>query len=247
MSLNTITTLDYAAGHALLRGAGGVLTDGGGKPVTYTDLGDSEAAGCFGGAPNAVATMLTRTWRGSTEPRRDWRVKLGWPRAEENAALDRAVGAMLGLLIGDSARAANGLPGQPGPAGEAALTYARALAAGDAPPSDAALAAIPLAAIPLGITGAAGDSIAAAISAGIAGADHATVRRLAGDPQDPALADALLGVTAGRHAFAAHKALALMACRPDAALGVARPRPDTLWPDDIIDLAEALLLRRVPC
>jgi hypothetical protein len=25
---------------------------------------------------------------------------------------------------------------------------------------------------------------------------------------------------------------------------VARPLPDTLWPDDAIDLAEALLLRR---
>jgi fructose-1,6-bisphosphatase/inositol monophosphatase family enzyme len=243
MSLNTITTLDYAAGHALLRGAGGVLTDGGGQPVTYTDLGDSEAVGCFGGAPNAVATMLTRTWRGSTEPRRDWRVKLGWPRAEENAALDRAIGAMLGLLIADGAHAPPGLPGQPGPAGEAALIYARALAAGEAPSPAGALAAVPL-----GITGAAGDSIAAAISAGIAGADHATVRRLAGDPQDPALANALLGVTTGRQAFAAHKTLALMACRPDAALGVTRPRPDALWPDDVIDLAEALLrLRRVPC
>ena len=128
-----------------------------GRPVTYTDVGDSEAVGCFGGAPNAVATMLTRTWRGSTEPRRDWRVKLGWPRAEENAALDRAIGAMLGLLLGDSAQPANGLPGQPGPAGEAALTYARALAAGDASPSDPALAAIPL-----GITGAGNDGVAAA-------------------------------------------------------------------------------------
>jgi fructose-1,6-bisphosphatase/inositol monophosphatase family enzyme len=243
MSLNTITTLDYAAGHALLRGAGGVLTDGAGQPVTYTDLGDSEAVGCFGGAPNAVATMLTRTWRGSTEQRRDWRVKLGWPRPEENAALDRAIGAMLGLLIAEGTYAPPGLPGQPGPAGEAALTYARALAAGEAPPPAGALAAIPL-----GITGAAGDSIATAISAGIAGADHATVRRLTGDPQDPVLANALLGATAGRQAFPAHQTLALMACRPDAALGVARPRPDTLWPDDVIDLAEALLrLRRVPC
>jgi len=241
-SLNTISALDYAAGHALLRGAGGVLTDGGGKPVSYTDLGDSEAVGCFGGAPNAVATMLARTWRGSTEPRRDWRTKLGWPRAEENAALDRAIGAMLGLLIGDCAHAAPGLPGQPGPAGEAALTYARALVAGEALPPAGALAAVPL-----GITGAVGDSVAAAISAGISGADHAMVRRLAGDPQDPALANALLGATAGRQAFAPQQSLALMACRPDAALGVTRPRPDALWPDDVIDLAEALLLRRIPC
>jgi hypothetical protein len=150
---------------------------------------------------------------------------------------------MVGLLIADGTHAPPGLPGQPGPAGEAALTYARALAAAEAPPPAGALAAIPL-----GITGATGDSIATAISAGIAGADHATVRRLAADPQDPALANALLGATAGRQAFAAHEALALMACRPDAALGVTRPRPDALWPDDMIDLAEALLLlRRVPC
>jgi ADP-ribosyl-[dinitrogen reductase] hydrolase len=243
MSLNTITALDYAAGHALLRGAGGTLTDGGGTPVTYTADGDSEAVGCFGGAPGAVAAMLTRTWRGSTETRRDWRVKLGWPRAEDNAALDRAVGAMLGLLIADAAHAPPGLPGQPGPAGEAALTYARALTAGDTSPSGNAFAAVPL-----GITGAGDNGVAAAISAAIAGADHATVRRVAGDPQDPALANALLGATAGRQAFPADQALALMACRPDTALGVARPRPAALWPDDVIDLAEALLLRRrVPC
>jgi len=43
-----------------------------------------------------------------------------------------------------------------------------------------------------------------------------------------------------------------MACRPDAALAdaafvVAQPRPDTVWPDDFVDLAEALLLRRARC
>jgi hypothetical protein len=229
-----------------------VLTDGAGRAVTYTDLGDSEAVGCFGGAPKAVAAMLGRTWRGSSEPRRDWRVKLGWPRATEDAALDRAVGAMLGMLIADSARSEPGLPGQPGRRGEAALACARALAVGTTPfpgspssdglPSDGALGAVPL-----GIIGVGSDGVAAAISAGIVGADHATVRRLAGDPRDPALAGALLGATAGRQAFAARDGLALMACRPDEALGVARPRPDTVWPDDVVDLTEALLLRRDPC
>ena len=58
---------------------------------------------------------------------------------------------------------------------------------------------------------------------------------------------ALLGATAGRQAFAARDGLALMACRPDVALGVAQPRPNSVWPDDVIDLTEALLLRRVPC
>ncbi len=253
MSLNTISTLDYAAGDALLRGAGGVLTDGAGRSVTYTDRGDSEAVGCFGGAPKAVATMLGRSWRGSTEPRREWRVTLGWPRAVENAALDRAIGAMLGMLIADSAREADRLPGQPGPLGEAALALARVLAAGGAVPSGGpvsrggtALSGEALGAVPLGIIGVGGEGVAAAISAGIAGADHATVRRLAGDPRDPALTGALLGATAGREAFAARDGLALMACRPDEALGVARPRQDTLWPDDVVDLAEALLLRRDP-
>jgi len=101
--------------------------------------------------------------------------------------------------------------------------------------------------VPLGIVGAVGDGVAAAISAEIAGADQATVRRIADNPRDPALAAALLGAVAGRRAFAANEGLALMACRPDAALEVARPRPDTLWPDDVIDLTEALLLKRDPC
>ncbi len=270
MSLNTITALDYAAGHALLRGAGGVLTDGAGRAVSYNEHGDSEAVGCFGGAPQAVAAMLRRTWRGSSEPRHDWRVKLGWPRATEDAALDRAVGAMLGMLIGDSAHCVGGLAGQPGPAGEAALTYARALAAGAPLPEDGKLGGGALGGVPLGITGGRSDRVAAAISAGIAGADLAEVQRLAGDPVRAdmsaavptehtagssnapsmgALAGALLGATAGRQAFAAREGLALMACRPDAALAdlaraVAQPRPDTVWPDDVVDLAEALLLRR---
>jgi hypothetical protein len=226
----------------LLRGSGGVLTDGAGQTVTYTGLGDSEAVGCFGGAPKAVAAMLGRSWRGSTEPRRGWRVKLGWPRAVEDAALDRAVGAMLGMLIGGSADAAGGRPGQPGAAGEVALAFARGLLLGESLPQAGELCGVPL-----GIIGAGGDGLAAAIYAGITGADHATVRRLAGDPRHAAVAAALLGACGGRQAFVACDGLALMACRPDAALGVALPRPAMVWPDDVVDLAEALLLRRDVC
>jgi fructose-1,6-bisphosphatase/inositol monophosphatase family enzyme len=234
MSLNTITTLDYLAGHALLRAMGGVLTDGAGRPVVYDVLGDSEAVGCFGGAPRAVAALSQRTWRGSSEPRRDWRVKLGWPRAVENAALDRAVGAMLGMLIGDSS------DGQPGPAGEEAIAVARALlVAGEAPPDGG-----PLGGVAYGIVGEAVGPVAAAISAGIGEADLTTVQAMAGNPRRPGVGLALLGAALGRRAFTAQQTLAVMACRPDVALGVARPLPDTLWPDDAIDLAEALLLRR---
>jgi ADP-ribosyl-[dinitrogen reductase] hydrolase len=238
MSLNTISTLDYAAGHALLRGVGGVLTDGAGREVTYTMAGDSQIDGCFGGAPGAVRVMTDRTWRGSSEPRRDWRVPLPWPRVVENMALDRAVGAMLGMLIGDSAGAA--FAGQPSVEGEQALAFARGLAAGrDGLPNGSRLDWVPL-----GILGLGTDRVATAVSAGIAGAGHDEVRRIAGDPQDAALAGALLGAAVGRRAFTPAQSLAVLSCRPDAGLGVARPRPDTLWPDDAVDLAEALLTRR---
>jgi fructose-1,6-bisphosphatase/inositol monophosphatase family enzyme len=237
MSLNTITTLDYAAGHALLRAVGGVLTDGAGRPITYTDAGDSEAVGCFGGAPRVVAALSQRSWRGSSEPRRDWRVTLSWPRAVEDRALDRALGAMLGLLIGDGDDT-----GQPDSAGEAAITVARALLAGETAPDGGASGSVPR-----GILGDVSNPLAAAVSAGIGGADLGTVREIAGDPRDPALAAALLGAATGRRAFTAGQTLAVMACRPDVGLGVARPRPDMLWPDDVIDIAESLLLRRKPC
>ena len=236
MSLNTITTLDYLAGHALLRAAGGVLTDGAGVPVSYDDKGDSEAVGCFGGAPRVVDAMARRTWRGSGEPRRDWRVRLGWPRAVEDAALDRAVGALLGMLIGDMG------DGQPGPAGEEAIAVARALVASEAPPESG-----PLGGIPYGIVGEVVDAVAAAISAGIDGADLATVQAMAGNPRRPEIGLALLGAALGRRAFTARQTLSVMACRPDAGLGAVRPLPHGLWPDDAVDLAEALLLRRKAC
>jgi fructose-1,6-bisphosphatase/inositol monophosphatase family enzyme len=236
MSLNTITTLDYLAGHALLRGVGGMLTDGAGTPITYDAKGDSEAVGCFGGAPRVVQVMAQRTWRGSTEPRRDWRVKLGWPRAVEDGALDRAVGAILGMLIGDMAG------GQPGPAGDEAIVVGRGLVAGKAVPE-----AGPLGGVPLGVMGQTVNAVAAAISAGIGGADLSTVQAMADNPRLPGIGLALLGAALGRRAFTAQQTLSVMACRPDAGLGAVRPLPDTLWPDDAIDLAEALLLRRKPC
>lgn len=101
-TLRPVNALDIAAGHALLLAAGGVLLAEDGQPVTYNDLGESRPSACFGGAPRAVQTLLTRAWRGSTEPRRDPRVTLDWPRAAEGLALDRAAGCLLGLAIGDA-------------------------------------------------------------------------------------------------------------------------------------------------
>jgi ADP-ribosylglycohydrolase/fructose-1,6-bisphosphatase/inositol monophosphatase family enzyme len=101
-TLRPVNAVDIAAGHALLLAAGGVLVAEDGQPVTYSELGESRPSACFGGAPRVVATLLTRAWRGSTEPRREPRVTLGWPRAAEGPALDRAAGCLLGLAIGDA-------------------------------------------------------------------------------------------------------------------------------------------------
>ncbi len=257
LTLRPVNALDVVAGHALLLAAGGVLAAEDGVPVTYSENGESRPSACFGGAPAAVATLRARTWRGSTEPRREPRVTLAWPRAPEGVALDRTVGALLGMLVGDSQAGANGgMTGQPGPAGEAALVVARALVAGlPMPPGGGLLRLVPLAigaADPSAAAAACAGSdrarcvaLATAIAAGIGGAGEADVMRIAGGPpSDPALAGALRGAAIGRQAFTPLEALAVLTCRPDAGLGVAHPRPEEYWPDDLIDLAEALLLRR---
>ena len=56
-----------------------------------------------------------------------------------------------------------------------------------------------------------------------------------------AIAGALLGAAHGRGAFPSRWILTLLACRPLAAAGAQRPRPIAYWPDDALDLAEALV------
>jgi ADP-ribosyl-[dinitrogen reductase] hydrolase len=102
VTLRPVNAHDIAAGHALLTAAGGVLVAEDGVPVTYGEHGDSRPFACFGGAPAAVATLRARTWRGSTEPRRESPITLSWPRVAEDRRFDRALGCMLGLVIGDS-------------------------------------------------------------------------------------------------------------------------------------------------
>ena len=57
-----------------------------------------------------------------------------------------------------------------------------------------------------------------------------------------AIAGALLGALHGRDAIPAQRILAVLACRPLAECGALRPRPMEYWPDDVLELAEALLL-----
>jgi ADP-ribosyl-[dinitrogen reductase] hydrolase len=408
LTLRPVNALDVIAGHALLIAAGDVLVAEDGVPVTYTARGESRPSACFGGAPAAVAILRERTWRGSTEPRRAPRVTLTWPRAPDDEALDRAIGCLLGQVIGDSlgslvefqsaasiARAHpagvrdlrdggtwNTLAGQPTDDSELALalartlagrasydaeavaeaygrwfasspfdcgtTTARALAAAAGAPAGKAEAARNAAdrssqangslmrVAPIGVwagspeaaaAAAMADSTlshphpvcitacgayAAAIAAGIAGAARPEMQRTAraiaadagehgapvvaaldraagGTPPadsrhqmgwvltalgnafyhlaatpDPvealvqtvgaggdtdtnaAITGALLGAAEGRNAWPARWSLPVLTCRPDPGLGVARPRPEEYWPDDLTDLAEALLPRRAP-
>lgn len=103
VSLNGPCSWDYAAGHALVRGAGGVLLDEAGAEVRYTIDGHSSVRWCFGGAEGAVRALAAREWgavqRGQRQPRR---VTVAWPRLDEGLALDRAVGCLLGQIVGDS-------------------------------------------------------------------------------------------------------------------------------------------------
>jgi ADP-ribosylglycohydrolase/fructose-1,6-bisphosphatase/inositol monophosphatase family enzyme len=56
-----------------------------------------------------------------------------------------------------------------------------------------------------------------------------------------AVTGALLGAAYGREAFPARWVYAVLACRPLAEAASPRPRPTEYWPDDVLELAEALL------
>jgi ADP-ribosyl-[dinitrogen reductase] hydrolase len=53
---------DYAAGHALIKGAGGIFVDDSGDEITYSANGESRARRCFGGDPKIVHDLLGRNW-----------------------------------------------------------------------------------------------------------------------------------------------------------------------------------------
>jgi ADP-ribosyl-[dinitrogen reductase] hydrolase len=409
VTLRPVNAHDIAAGHALLIAAGGVLVAEDGLPVTYGEDGDSRPFACFGGAPAAVAKLRSRKWRGSTEPRRDPRVTLSWPRVAEGQRFDRALGCMLGMVIGDALGAQGEcqtaetirmaypggvrdlgdspvlrtLAGQPTDDSELGMTLARSLvrtnrydpddvasaygawyasapfACGHAtrlafaPAAAAALADKASAArasadrdsqsngslmriAPIGLWArdpeeaawianedsalshphpvcrAACAAFAAAISVALTGADrremtetalriadaagtgaapvgfvlrqaaagiapsdfqhqmgwvlialqNAFFHLAAGTAVEPALietvgrggdtdtnaaiAGALLGAADGRASLPIRWVMPVLTCRPDPGLRPARPRPDEYWPDDLLDVTEALLLSRPP-
>jgi len=56
-----------------------------------------------------------------------------------------------------------------------------------------------------------------------------------------AICGALLGAALGRQAIPARWVLPVLACRSTLDAGAPRPRPAVYWPDDVLELAEALL------
>jgi ADP-ribosylglycohydrolase len=61
-----------------------------------------------------------------------------------------------------------------------------------------------------------------------------------------AIAGALLGAASGREAIPWRWIRPVLACRPLVEAGAPRPRPMPCWPDDVLELAEALLLASPP-
>jgi ADP-ribosylglycohydrolase len=69
-----------------------------------------------------------------------------------------------------------------------------------------------------------------------------TVARGGDTDTNAAIAGALLGACHSRTAIPSRWVLPVLACRPHEEAGALRPRPMAYWPDDVLDLAEALLL-----
>jgi hypothetical protein len=101
----------------------------------------------------------------------------------------------------------------------------------------------------------AGAAVAAAIAEGMRGGSPAAMRRWLGNagltlPEPDATAwtsavsGALAGAAYGRGVFPVPQIMRILTWRPDAGLGVAQPRPEICWTDDLVDLAEALLRQR---
>ena len=68
-----------------------------------------------------------------------------------------------------------------------------------------------------------------------------TVGRGGDTDTNAAIAGALLGACHGRDAIPARWVYPVLACRPLAEAGALRPRPMEYWPDDLLELAEAVL------
>lgn len=160
---------DFAAGHALVRGAGGTLVDDAGVAIAYDARGTADARTAFGAGPAVAALLAGRPWAsvlGAAAGERLAHLEPGRAVADPGL-LSRAQGCLLGQIAGDNLGAlvefergaeirdrypdgpralADGGPheviaGQPTDDGEMALALARSIIAGGAYDPAAARAA----------------------------------------------------------------------------------------------------------
>jgi ADP-ribosylglycohydrolase/fructose-1,6-bisphosphatase/inositol monophosphatase family enzyme len=104
-SLHSPGAWDYAAGHALVRGAGGAFVDERGREIAYGPAGQSSTRFAFGASATVAAQLATRPWpeirgggAGTFQPAR---LEPGSAVADAGL-LNRAQGCLLGQVAGDS-------------------------------------------------------------------------------------------------------------------------------------------------
>ena len=107
VALNSPKSWDFAAGHALLIGSGGVLISDRGRGISYSDDGIARYGGVLIGGARSVATeLMDRDWRQVVTARRDRLFPFCRPangqKSRDAAMLSRAQGAMIGQIAGDS-------------------------------------------------------------------------------------------------------------------------------------------------
>jgi ADP-ribosylglycohydrolase/fructose-1,6-bisphosphatase/inositol monophosphatase family enzyme len=106
VSLSHPKAWDFAAGHALVRAAGGDLCDQDGRPIAYAPGGESRAARCFGGYDAVIRALAGRSVDAIFAPSPPREMPLTRPRVgrleRDTAALRRAQGCWLGQLSGDA-------------------------------------------------------------------------------------------------------------------------------------------------
>lgn len=140
LSLNYLSAWDFAAGHALLRAAGGVMLDEDGQEIVYPSVGAGTTSRVFAGGRAVVEELLKRPWDrapgsgfgdASPPPERYPIRAVPGRLAHSPGQLSRAQGCLLGQLGGDALGADGGphqiTAGQPTDASELALCLARSL------------------------------------------------------------------------------------------------------------------------
>src|ERR1043166_3147719 len=101
VSLQGVNEYDIAAGMALIAAANGVVLDAEGREVVLQGNSVARVSGVFAGAAHAARQLCRYDWnRVEHEPRREPRTPLGFRR--NSRRLERAQGALLGQVIGDS-------------------------------------------------------------------------------------------------------------------------------------------------